>query len=89
MNNLKEIRELYGSTQEAVASAINVNRVTVANWENGNSNPDIELLAPIARLLNISLDTLLSFHDKLTGAEIEEILDIISNGVDEILNTPV
>ena len=38
MNNLKEIRELYGSTQEAVASAINVNRVTVANWENGNSN---------------------------------------------------
>lgn len=37
MNNLKEIRELYGATQEAVASAINVNRVTVANWENGNS----------------------------------------------------
>lgn len=36
-NNLKEIRELYGATQEAVASAINVNRVTVANWENGNS----------------------------------------------------
>ena len=37
MNNLKEICELYGSTQKAVASAINVNRVTVANWENGNS----------------------------------------------------
>ena len=35
---------------------------------------DIELLAPIARLLNISLDTLLSFQEKLTGAEIEEII---------------
>lgn len=37
MNNLKQIRELYGATQEQIASAINVNRVTVANWENGNS----------------------------------------------------
>lgn len=37
MNNLKIIRELYGATQEQVAKAINVNRVTVANWENGIS----------------------------------------------------
>lgn len=37
MNNLKQIRELYGATQEQVAQAINVNRVTVANWESGAS----------------------------------------------------
>ncbi len=37
MNNLKKIRELYGATQEQIALAINVNRVTVANWENGTS----------------------------------------------------
>ena len=37
MNNLKQIRELYGATQEQIAQAINVNRVTVANWENGTS----------------------------------------------------
>ena len=37
MNNLRIIRELYGATQEQVAQAINVNRVTVANWENGTS----------------------------------------------------
>lgn len=37
MNNLKMIRELYGATQEQVALAIGVNRVTVANWENGSS----------------------------------------------------
>lgn len=36
-NNLKMIRELYGATQEQVATAINVNRVTVANWESGSS----------------------------------------------------
>ena len=37
MNNLRAIREIYGATQEQVAQAINVNRVTVANWENGTS----------------------------------------------------
>ena len=37
MNNLKQIRELYGATQEQIAQAINVNRVTVANWECGTS----------------------------------------------------
>ena len=37
INNLKQIRELYGVTQEQVSNAINVNRVTVANWEIGNS----------------------------------------------------
>lgn len=37
INNLKEIRELYGATQEQVAQAINVNRVTVINWESGAS----------------------------------------------------
>lgn len=38
MNNLKLIRELYGATQEQIAQAINVNRVTVANWESGASS---------------------------------------------------
>lgn len=35
MNNIKIIREIYGATQEQVAQAIGVNRVTVANWEVG------------------------------------------------------
>lgn len=39
MNNLKDIREIYGATQEEIASAIGVNRVTVANWELGKSTP--------------------------------------------------
>lgn len=37
INNLRQIREIYGATQEQVAKAIAVNRVTVANWEAGNS----------------------------------------------------
>ena len=31
INNLRLIRELYGATQEQVARALSVNRMTVAN----------------------------------------------------------
>ena len=34
MNNLKNIREIYGITQDEIARAINVNRATISNWEN-------------------------------------------------------
>ena len=37
INNLKQIREIYGATQEQIARALSVNRVTVANWENGTT----------------------------------------------------
>lgn len=71
---IKKYRKDIGLTQEEVANRLGVTTPAVNKWENGNSNPDIELLPPIARLLNISLDTLLSFHKKLTDVEIEEII---------------
>ena len=37
INNLKQIREIYGATQEQIARALSVTRVTVANWENGST----------------------------------------------------
>lgn len=71
---IKKYRKDIGLTQEEMANRLGVTAPAVNKWENGNSTPDIELLAPIARLLNISLDTLLSFHKKLTDVEIEEII---------------
>ena len=61
-------------TQKQLGEKLNVTDRAVSKWETGNSNPDIELLAPIARLLHISLDTLLSFHENLTDLEIEELI---------------
>ena len=37
INNLKQNREIYGATQEQIARALSVNRVTVANWESGST----------------------------------------------------
>ena len=71
---IKKYRKEAGMTQEEMANRLGVTTPAVNKWENGNSKPDIELLAPIARLLDISLDTLLSFREKLSDAEIEEII---------------
>ena len=73
-NVIKKYRKELGYTQEEMANRLGVTTPAVNKWENGNSNPDIELLAPIARLLHISLDTLLSFHENLTDLEIEELI---------------
>ena len=73
-NVIKKYRKELGYTQEEMAKRLGVTTPAVNKWENGNSNPDIELLAPIARLLHISLDTLLSFRKNLTDFEIEELI---------------
>ena len=71
---IKKYRKEAGYTQEEMANRLGVTTPAVNKWENGNSKPDIELLSPIARLLHISLDTLLSFHEKLTDLEIEGLI---------------
>lgn len=62
-------------TQEEVARRLGVTAPAVNKWEKGNSMPDITLLSPIARLLDITLDTLLSHTDSLSGEEANRILE--------------
>ena len=80
---IRKYRKEIGITQEEMANRLGVTTPAVNKWENGNSNPDIELLSPIARLLNISLDTLLSYHETLTSAEIEEIISKMDKMISE------
>ena len=71
---IRKYRKEAGLTQEDMANKLGVTAPAVNKWENGNTKPDIDLLAPIARLFNISLDTLISFREELSDAEIEEII---------------
>ena len=73
-NVIRKYRKIKNLTQEEMARQLGVSAPAVNKWENGNSYPDITLLAPIARLLGISLDTLLSFHEDLTTEEINAIV---------------
>ena len=57
-------------TQEEMAKSLGISTPAVNKWENGSSSLDIALLKPIARLLQISLDELLSFEYELSEYEI-------------------
>lgn len=71
---IRKYRKERNLTQEEMACALGVTAPAVNKWENGNSLPDILLLAPIARLLGITLDTLLCFQETLTEEEYKRCL---------------
>ncbi len=71
---IRKYRKNLGLTQEEMAARLGVTAPAVNKWEKGNSLPDVALLAPIARLLGISTDELLSFRDDLTDEEINRYL---------------
>ena len=71
---IRKYRKTGNMTQEEMAERLGVTAPAVNKWEKGNSLPDISLLAPIARLLNITTDTLLSFQEDLTAEEIKGIV---------------
>lgn len=70
-----KLRKERNITQEQLALMVGISAGAVSKWENGNSMPDISLLAPLARALNTSLDTLLSFEQELSEEEVNNIRD--------------
>ncbi len=60
---IRRLREAKGLTQEALAEKIFVSGKAVSKWETGKGYPDISLLEPLARALDISVIELLSGSD--------------------------
>lgn len=71
---IRKYRKENNMTQEEMANRLGVTAPAVNKWENGNTMPDIALLSPIARLLGITTDTLLSFREELTEEEIRHLV---------------
>ena len=80
---IREHRKKVGLTQEQVANYLGVSTPAVNKWESGSTYPDITLLAPLARLLEIDLNTLFTFHESLSKKEIGQFC----NEVEEVANT--
>ena len=55
---IRKYRKEKGMTQDELAGRLGVTAPAVNKWENGNACPDIGLLAPLARLLEITTDVL-------------------------------
>ena len=58
--NLKEARKACHLTQKQVANSLNVVESCYANWEQGRTEPNIECLRKLCKILNVSLDDLIN-----------------------------
>ena len=58
--NLREARKSCGFTQKQVATSLNVVESCYANWEQGRTEPNIEMLRKLCEILKISIDDLIN-----------------------------
>lgn len=75
---IANLRKQHGMSQENLAEKLGVSSQAVSKWENDISCPDISLLPQLAKLLEITVDQLLtgsSDQVKLLPAEQRKSLD--------------
>jgi transcriptional regulator with XRE-family HTH domain len=58
-SRLKELRKHRKLTQEELGNVINVTKVSISGYENGNRTPDTETLQKLADFFEVSVDYLL------------------------------
>jgi putative transcriptional regulator len=63
---IREFREKFGITQEALAEKVDVTRQTILFLEKGKYNPSLRLAYKIARLFNVKIEDIFSFEDEST-----------------------
>jgi len=66
---IKEYREKYGLTQEALAEKVDVTRQTIIFLEKGKYNPSLRLAYKIARVFNVKIEDIFSFEDETNKKE--------------------
>ena len=69
-DKLIKLRKKSSLSQEALAEKLDVTRQTISKWELGQTKPDMEKLAQMAKLFNISVNELVN-EDELTEEKSE------------------
>ena len=72
-SNISRLRKEHSMTQEQLAEALGVTFASVSKWERGVATPELNLIAEMANLFEVSLDALVGFEVLNGGvAAIEE-----------------
>ena len=66
--NLRTLRRKKNISQEELAGKLNVSRQAVSRWEQGNGYPEMEKMIALSRILDVTLDYLVSENDTADGA---------------------
>ena len=72
-DRLRKLRTKKKITQEELGRKVNVTKVSISGYENGNRNPDTDTLQKLADYFNVSTDYLLGRTDNLDGNSIPEL----------------
>jgi XRE family transcriptional regulator, regulator of sulfur utilization len=59
-NNMKQLREARGITQQQVAKIAGIPRPTWANLESGSANPTLQVLVRVAGALSVTVEELIA-----------------------------
>lgn len=65
---LKEIRQIKGLSQQAVADSLHCSSVSYSRYETGNRCPSLDLLIKIAEIYDVSIDYLLGRQEITANA---------------------
>ncbi len=71
-DNLVKLRKSKGITQEELAEFVGVTKASVSKWETKQSMPDIGMLPLLSSYFDVSIDSLLGYHPKLSKEEIAQ-----------------
>jgi transcriptional regulator with XRE-family HTH domain len=99
--NLKQLRKKSGKTQDALSVELKIGRTTIANYEAGISEPNVDTLIAISVYFGVAVDDLLSknMENGLSNARvilpnvgynnIPKIITVDNSGNDNIIYVPV
>ena len=73
-NKIYELRKKKNLTQEDLAILLDISDKAVSKWENGTSKPTIENLSKLSKILDISLDELITLEEKKSKQKINKIV---------------
>ncbi|GJM78033.1 hypothetical protein HMSSN139_05290 [Paenibacillus sp. HMSSN-139] len=60
---LKQLRKEHKWTQEELGAKLNLTKVSISGYENGNRTPDMDTLIKISNVFNVSIDYLVGKSD--------------------------
>lgn len=80
---LKDLRKIANFTQVEVAEKLGISQPAYASWEQGKKHPSHDNLVKIAKLFNVSIDTLVSNNitDGIDLSEVELLFRTTSDGM--------
>lgn len=67
--NISKLRKANDMTQEQLAEALGVSFAAVSKWERGVATPELGLIADMADLFDVSIDTLIGYEFRNNGKD--------------------